>query len=111
MAGTLGALNPLRYRGYVYDSETGLYYVSSRYYDPEICRWINADAFASTGNGLLGGNMFMYCLNCPMRYSDPSGLRPYWEHDCGGIIGYTDEVVQRRVIKLNIPCYLQGDSL
>ena len=43
MASTLGAANPLRYRGYVYDTETGLYYVSSRYYNPEVGRWINAD--------------------------------------------------------------------
>ena len=41
--GTLANVNPIRYRGYYYDAETGLYYVSSRYYDPEICRWINAD--------------------------------------------------------------------
>lgn len=43
MVSTLGNLNPFRYRGYVYDEETGLYYVASRYYDPEIGRWINAD--------------------------------------------------------------------
>ena len=49
LASTLGALNPLRYRGYVYDTETGLYYLQSRYYDPEVGRFINADAFASTG--------------------------------------------------------------
>ena len=49
MANTLGTLNPLRYRGYVYDTETGLYYLQSRYYDPEICRFINADTYASTG--------------------------------------------------------------
>lgn len=46
---TVSALNPLRYRGYVYDVETGLYYLQSRYYDPEVGRFINADAFASTG--------------------------------------------------------------
>ena len=44
MLSSLGALNPLLYRGYVYDRETGLYYVSSRYYDPEIGRFINADS-------------------------------------------------------------------
>ena len=43
MAATLGAANFLRYRGYVYDTETGFYYVSSRYYNPEVGRWINAD--------------------------------------------------------------------
>ena len=48
MASTLGQINPLRYRGYVYDSETGLYYLQSRYYDPEVGRFLNADAFAGT---------------------------------------------------------------
>lgn len=42
-AGSMAETNPIRYRGYYYDTETGLYYISSRYYDPEICRFINAD--------------------------------------------------------------------
>ncbi len=71
--GELAELNPLRYRGYYYDSETGLYYVSSRYYDPEICRWINADGFASTGQGFVGCNMFAYCLNNPVNLIDRTG--------------------------------------
>jgi RHS repeat-associated protein len=49
MSGTLGKANPLRYRGYVYDEETKLYYLESRYYDPEVGRFINADAYAATG--------------------------------------------------------------
>ena len=65
--------NPLRYRGYVYDVETGLYYLQSRYYDPEIGRFINADAFVSTGQGFIGNNMFAYCLNNPVNGSDPCG--------------------------------------
>lgn len=81
----------MRYRGYVCDTETRLYYLQSRYYDPEICRFINADGYASTGQGLLGGNAFAYCLNCPVMGYDPSGCRPIWEHDYGkGVIGYTD---------------------
>jgi len=75
MASTLGALNPLRYRGYVYDTETGLYYVSSRYYDPEMGRWINADGFVSTGQGFTGNNMFAYCGNNPVLLKDTSGMR------------------------------------
>ena len=54
MAESFGAVNPLRYRGYVYDSETALYYLQSRYYDPEIGRFINSDAYASTGDGEFG---------------------------------------------------------
>ena len=73
MANTLGGSNPLRYRGYVYDTESGLYYLQSRYYDPEIGRFINADALVSTGQGLLGNNMFAYCRNNPVKRVDVSG--------------------------------------
>ena len=73
MANTLGALNPLRYRSYIYDQETELYYLQSRYYNPEIGRFINADALVSTGQGLLGNNMFAYCRNNPVIFIDPSG--------------------------------------
>ena len=66
-------INPLRYRGYYYDSETGLYYLNSRYYDPETGRYINADGYVSTGQGILGNNMFAYCGNNPTSRSDPNG--------------------------------------
>ncbi|MBE6958455.1 MAG: RHS repeat-associated core domain-containing protein [Ruminococcaceae bacterium] len=73
MADTLGVQNPLRYRGYVYDQETGLYYLQSRYYDPEIGRFINADALIATSQGLLGNNIFAYCNNNPVIFEDTSG--------------------------------------
>ena len=69
-------VNPLGYRGYYYDAETGFYFCNSRYYDPETCRWINADGYVSTGAGLLGSNMFAYCNNNPITLSDSSGTRP-----------------------------------
>ena len=73
-SGTLANVNPLRYRGYYYDSETGFYYLQSRYYDPEIGRFINADSYASTdATGLLSTNMFAYCENDPVNKSDPTG--------------------------------------
>ena len=73
-SGTLANVNPLRYRGYYYDSETGFYYLQSRYYDPAIGRFINADSYASTdATGLLSTNMFAYCENDPVNKSDPSG--------------------------------------
>lgn len=72
-SGTLAEINPLRYRGYYYDVETGFYYLQSRYYDPVVSRFINADTYASTGDGLLGYNMFAYCGNNPVCYSDPTG--------------------------------------
>ncbi len=71
--GEMAELNPLRYRGYYYDSETGFYYLQSRYYDPMNRRFINADCYTSTGQGFLGYNMFAYCNNCPVICSDHSG--------------------------------------
>ena len=60
-------INPLRYRGYYFDSDTGLYYLKARYYDPEIGRWINADDTANLGvdGSILSYNLFTYCLNNP----------------------------------------------
>ena len=82
MTGPLAELNPLRYRRYVYDQETGLYYVSSRYYDPEIGRWINADNQLSTGSDLTGLNLFAYCGNNPVNRIDLTG-EAWWDLDGG----------------------------
>ena len=71
--GILAEKNPLRYRGYYYDSESGLYYLQSRYYDPATRRFVNADAYASTGQGIIGTNMFAYCNNDPGNSIDPYG--------------------------------------
>lgn len=73
MAGSIGTLNPLRYRGYVYDTETSLYYLNSRYYNPETGRFINADGYVSTGQGFVGNNMFAYCGNNPVKRVDSTG--------------------------------------
>ena len=78
---TLATLNPFRYRGYVYDEETGLYYVSSRYYDPEIGRWINADNTEMIDGGndhLLENNLFAYCFNNLINMTDDTGCWPEW---------------------------------
>lgn len=74
LASTLGTQNPFRYRGYVYDTETGLYYLQTRYYDPEVGRFINADIYVSTGQGVLGNNMYAYCANGPIARYDVDGL-------------------------------------
>ena len=72
--GDMAEVNPLRYRGYFYDAETGLYYLQSRYYDPEVSRFINPDVFATSDiDGVLAANMFAYCENNPIRNSDSSG--------------------------------------
>ena len=76
----------------MYDAETERYYLQSRYYDPELCRFINADGFVSTGQGLLGNNMFAYCNNSPVNGSDPCGSCfhrwDFW-NDCGECGGMT----------------------
>ena len=75
-SGTMAEKNPLRYRGYYYDSETGYYYLQSRYYDPANRRFINADVYTSTGQGFTGTNGFAYCNNNPVRYEDDCGSLP-----------------------------------
>ena len=77
MSGTLAELNPLRYRGYVYDQETGFYYLNSRYYDPAVGRFINADNQLTMGT-LAGVNLFTYCGNDPVNRKDPTGEA--WYH-------------------------------
>ena len=66
LASTLGKNNPFRYRGYVYDEETGFYYLQSRYYNPEVGRFISSDVLLSTGQGVLGHNAYAYCGNNPL---------------------------------------------
>ena len=73
----LANLNPLRYRGYYYDNETGYYYLQSRYYDPSICRFINSDLpeYAQVQKDYYAGtNLFAYCCNEPVNNSDPTGF-------------------------------------
>ena len=72
-SGSMASTNPLRYRGYYHDSETGFYYLQSRYYDPAMHRFINADSYASTGQGFIGTNMFAYCHNSPVAFYDTEG--------------------------------------
>ena len=72
-SGRLAEINPLRYRGYYYDSETGFYYLQSRYYDPVNRRFISADRHLSTGQGFVGTNMFAYCNNSPVFLADYDG--------------------------------------
>lgn len=73
--GALAELNPLRYRGYVYDQETGFYYLQSRYYDPAVGRFINADdvAYLGADKSMPSYNLFAYCHNNPVVGVDPTG--------------------------------------
>ena len=78
----IGYINPLRYRGYYYDSETALYYLNARYYDPEVGRFINAD------ESLDGGyNLFSYCYNSPITFEDKFGEDAIWLHDKNAVYG------------------------
>ena len=72
LAETLGKVQPFRYRGYVFDEETGLYYLRSRYYNSALGRFLNADAVI-TSYRLIGGNMYAYCLNNPVAFRDLNG--------------------------------------
>ena len=79
--GSMAEVNPLRYRGYYYDSETGFYYASSRYYDPTICRWINADKYSTVlanFENYTQYNLFVYCFNDPLNFVDQTGFWPSW---------------------------------
>ena len=71
---TLANLNPFRYRGYYYDTETGLYFLQTRYYDPEVGRFLNRDTVTYADPETIGGiDLYAYCLNNPVMYSDPTG--------------------------------------
>ena len=75
----IGNVNPIRYRGYYFDRETGLYYLQTRYYDPEVGRFISPDSLDYLDPETLGGiNLYSYCNNNPVMYADPSGHLPKW---------------------------------
>ena len=69
----IGNINSIRYRGYYFDKETGLYYCNSRYYSPELCRWISADSIDYLDPESINGlNLYAYCLNNSIMYVNPT---------------------------------------
>ena len=85
--GTLAAANPIRYRGYYYDTETNLYYLQSRYYDPEVGRFVNADDAGQLGaDGVISSaNLFVYCgNNASLRIDDSGNI---WNYIIGAAVG------------------------
>ena len=99
-AANIANYNPLRYRGYYYDSETGLYYINSRYYDPQVKRFVNSDddlLSATSPQALIDKNYFTYCDNNPVGRADGEG-------DCwhivigatvGGMLSATTQVIEQ----------------
>ena len=96
----IGNLNPFRYRGYYYDAEIGFYYLQTRYYDPQVGRFINADAVDYADPQILNGiNLYAYCLNNPIMYLDPTGHFPWFililaigfGAAAGGIAAYNED--------------------
>ena len=95
----LANINPFRYRGYVYDSETGLYYLKSRYYDPVTGRFLNADMYCDTQSNIFGTNMFAYCNNNWVNQIDPEGTDAYWVQFGNAVngMGHTSLLLQDSV--------------
>ena len=90
--------NPIRYRGYYYDTESGLYYLGSRYYDPAVKRFINADGATlavTNSGGLTDKNYFAYCDNNPVSRSDDGG--EFWNLAAGAVIGAAISAVSQVV--------------
>ena len=88
LADTVGALNPIRYRGYYYDDETGFYYTDTRYYDPQTARFINADdesLIIATPMSLTDKNLYAYCDNNPISRADRDGQ--FWNVVIGAAAG------------------------
>ncbi|MDT8719689.1 discoidin domain-containing protein, partial [Clostridium sp. 19966] len=97
---TVGVKNPYRYRGYRYDTETGLYYLQSRYYNPDWGRFINADAIVGQTGDLLSTNMFAYCENTPSNGYDADGFRMVMDPDSTvGVYNYNNWSRQQEIIE------------
>ncbi len=72
----IGVLNPFRYRSYYYDTETELYYLQTRYYDPELGRFISQDSIEYAAPETINGlNLYAYCGNNPVMNIDPTGRK------------------------------------
>ena len=82
LAETLGKVQPFRYRGYVYDEETGLYYLRSRFYNSSLCRFIDMDCL------IHSGNTFAYCCNSPASMHDVCGTTGDYAYDRDKVIEY-----------------------
>lgn len=99
MVDTLGKLNPFRYRGYIFDEETWMYWLRSRYYYLELYRFINADRMFGNKRNMLTNNLYCYCRNNPVMYHDPSGnMMAPDPHGGGGHCGKNDIRIDGSVV-------------
>lgn len=101
----IGHINPYRYRSYRYDRETGLYYLQSRYYNPEWGRFLNADGLVATGQEPLGHNMYSYSYNNPINLTDKNG-----NSAIAGILISLGSLVLKPAIAVGISILLAGGA-
>ena len=103
----IAELNPIRYRSYYYDSETEWYYLNTRYYSPELCRFISSDNLVITvGGNVMGYNLFVSCFNNPINLTDSSGNWPKWVKNAANwvyntIVKPVTKVVNKVLSKFN----------
>ena len=85
-ANHIGNLNPFRYRGYYFDCETGFYFLQTRYYDPEVGRFLNMDSIEYANQNFINGiNLYAYCGNSPVVITDPTGTN-WWNDFCSRVV-------------------------
>lgn len=115
LANTLGILNPFRYRGYIFDEETGLYYLRSRYYNPNLCRFINADDVEAMGadGDINGYQLFIYCMNDPVNNRDEAGSwsLPNWAKVAIGAALIVGAAVVATVATGGVACFAAGAAI
>ena len=97
LAETLGKVQPFRYRGYVFDEETGVYYLRSRYFSAERCRFVNADS-------VISGDLYMYCKNEPVGRADISGFVDY--ATIGSDVNLFELIYNQETILAYVPDFL-----
>ena len=108
-------MNPFRYRGYIFDEETGLYYLRSRYYNPNLCRFINADDVEALGadGDINGYQLFIYCMNDPVNNRDEAGSwsLPNWAKVAIGAALIVGAAVVATVATGGVACFAAGAAI
>ena len=93
----IASVNPFRYRGYYFDAEIGMYYLQSRYYDPVVGRFVNADGVLGANHGINAYNLFSYCANSSVNHSDPTGT--FYE-EVGFVTNRNLDTIARKIDKM-----------